>query len=87
LKLIECLEGLIEIIDQSRGYFGIHHYVINICLNELISNLITKALLDGPLIGCAYILEPKQHGGVAVSSERRNKGRINLVYMITRVAI
>jgi hypothetical protein len=50
LKLIKCLKGLIEIIDQSRGYFGLHHYVINICLNELVSDLITEALLDGPLV-------------------------------------
>jgi hypothetical protein len=55
LKLIKCLEGLVEVIDQGRGYFGLRHYVINICLNELISDLVLKALLDGPLIGCAYI--------------------------------
>jgi hypothetical protein len=59
LKLIACLEGLIETIDQSRGYFGLHHYVINICLNELISDLITEALLDGPLVGYACVFEPK----------------------------
>jgi hypothetical protein len=59
LKLIECLEGLIEIIDHSRGYFGHHHYVINICLNELISDLITEALLNGPLVGCACVFESK----------------------------
>jgi hypothetical protein len=55
LKLIECLEGLIEVVDQGRGYFSLHHYVINICLNELISDLILEALLDGPLIGCACV--------------------------------
>jgi hypothetical protein len=59
LKLIECLEGSIEIIDQSRGYFGLHHYVINICLNKLMSDLILEALLDGPLVGCACVFEPK----------------------------
>jgi hypothetical protein len=58
LKFIECLEDLIEIIDQSKGYFGLHHYVINICLNELISDLINEALLDGPLVGCACVFSP-----------------------------
>jgi hypothetical protein len=59
LKLIECPEGLIEVIDQGRGYFGLHHYIINICPNELISDLILEALLDGPLVGCACVFEPK----------------------------
>jgi hypothetical protein len=69
LKLIECLEGLIEVINQGRGYFGLHHYIINICFNELISDLILEALLDGLLVGCAYVFEPKRHGHVAVSTE------------------
>jgi hypothetical protein len=72
LKLIQCLEGLIEDVDQGRGYFSLHHYIINICLNELISDLILEALLDGPLVGCACVFEPKRHGHVAVSTERRN---------------
>jgi hypothetical protein len=55
LKLIECLEGLVEVVDQGRGHFGLHHYVINICLNELISDLVLKALLDGSLMGCTCI--------------------------------
>jgi hypothetical protein len=73
LKLIKCLEGLVEVIDQGRGYFGLRHYVINICLNELISDLVLKALLDGPLIGCACIFEPKRRGRVAVSTEGHDK--------------
>jgi hypothetical protein len=46
LKLIECLEGLVEVIDQGRGNFGLDHYIVNICLNELISDLVLEALLD-----------------------------------------
>jgi hypothetical protein len=93
LKLIECLEGLVDIVDQGSGYFGLDHYVINICLNELISDLVLEALLDGPLIGCAYVFEPKRHGHVAVSTKGRNKGSLDLVLlsqrdlMVTRVAI
>jgi hypothetical protein len=56
LKLIECLEGLVEVIDQGRGHFGLHHYNIDICLNELISDLVLEALLDGSLIGCTAFL-------------------------------
>jgi hypothetical protein len=59
LKLIKCLEGLVEVVNQGRGYFSLHHYVINICLNELISDLVLEALLDGPLEGCAYVFQPK----------------------------
>jgi hypothetical protein len=81
LKLIECLEGLVEVIDQGRGYFGLHHYVINICLNKMISDLVLEALLDGPLIGCACVFEPKQHGCVAVSTEGRDKGCLDLVLL------
>jgi hypothetical protein len=55
LKLIECLEGLVEVVDQGRGHFGLDHYIINICLNEVICNLVLEALLDGPLIGCACV--------------------------------
>jgi hypothetical protein len=59
LKLIECLEGLVEVIDQGRGHFGLHHYIINICLYKLISDLVLEALLDGSLIGCTSVFEPK----------------------------
>jgi hypothetical protein len=59
LKLIKCLEGLVEVVDQGRGYFSLDHYIINICLNELISYLVLEALLDGPLVGCACVFEPK----------------------------
>jgi hypothetical protein len=93
LKLIEFLEGLIEVVDQGRGYFGLRHYIINICLNELISKLDLEALLDGPLIGCAYIFEPKRYGCVVVSTEGCNKGCLDMVLlsqrdlMVTKVAI
>jgi hypothetical protein len=59
LRLIECLEGLVEVIDQGRGHFGLHHNIINVCLNELISDLVLEALLDGLLIGCTGVFEPK----------------------------
>jgi hypothetical protein len=69
LKLIECLEGLVEVIDQGRGHFSLHHHIINKCLNELISDLVLEALLDGSLIGCTSVFEPKRHGNVAVSTK------------------
>jgi hypothetical protein len=59
LKLTKCLKGLVEVIDQGRGYFGLHHYIINICLNELIFDLVLEALLDGLLISCTYVFESK----------------------------
>jgi hypothetical protein len=81
LKLIECLEGLVEVIDQGRGHFGFHHYVINICLNELIFDLVLKELLDGSLIGCTSVFEPKRHGHVAVSTKGRDKRHLDLVLL------
>jgi hypothetical protein len=59
LKLIEFHKGLVEVVDQGRGHFGLHHYIMNICLNELISDLVLEALLDGSLICFASIFEPK----------------------------
>jgi hypothetical protein len=92
LKLIECLEGLVEVVDQGRGHFGLHHYVINVCLNELISDLILESLLDGLLIGCTCVFEPKRHGHVAVSTKGCDEGCLDLVLsqrdlMVTKVAI
>jgi hypothetical protein len=84
LKLIECLEGLVEVVDQGRGHFGLHHYIINICLNEMISNLVFDALLDGSLIGCTNIFEPKRHGHVAVSTKGRDKQHLDLVLLSQR---
>jgi hypothetical protein len=69
LKLIECLEGLVEVVDQSRGHFGLYHYIIDICLNEMISDLVLEVPLDGSLIGCTCVFEPERHGHVAVSTE------------------
>jgi hypothetical protein len=59
LKGIKGLESLVEVIDQARGHFGIYYYIVNICLNELISDLVFEALLDGILISFPGILEPK----------------------------
>jgi hypothetical protein len=70
LKLVKCLEGL-----------RIYHYVISICLNELIPDLVFEALLDGSLIGCTSIFQPKQHGHVAVSTEGRDERCLDLVLL------
>jgi hypothetical protein len=59
LKSIKGLESLVEVIDQARGHFGLYYYIVNICLNELISDLVFEALLDGSLISHLGILEPE----------------------------
>jgi hypothetical protein len=58
LKSIKGLESLVEVIDQARGHFGLYYYIFNICLNELISDLVFEALLDGSLISRPDVLEP-----------------------------
>jgi hypothetical protein len=92
LKSIKGLESLVN-IDQARGHFGFYYNVVNICLNELISDLVFEALLDRSLISRPGILEPKRHGRVAVSTEGQNERSLNLVFlpqrdlMIARIAI
>jgi hypothetical protein len=69
LKFIECLEGLVKVVDQCRGHFGLYYYIINICLNELISDMVFEALQDGSLIGCTSVFKPKRHSHVVVSTK------------------
>jgi hypothetical protein len=59
LKSIKGLESLVKVIDQARGHFGLYYYIINICLNELISDLVFEELLDGSLISHPCVLEPE----------------------------
>jgi hypothetical protein len=59
LKSIKGLKSLVMIINQARGHFGLYYYIVSICLNELISNLVFEALLDGSLISRPSVLEPE----------------------------
>jgi hypothetical protein len=81
LKNIEGLESLVKIVDQASGHFGLYYYVVNICLNELISDLVLEALLDGSLISRPGVLEPERHGRVAVGAEGHNERGLNLVFL------
>jgi hypothetical protein len=54
---------------------------------------VLEALLDGSLIGCTYVFEPKRHGHVAVSTKGHDEGCLDLVLlsqkdlMVTTVSI
>jgi hypothetical protein len=81
LKGIKGHESLVKVIDQARGHFGLYYNNTNICLHELISDLVFEALLDSSLISHLDVLEPEQHGHVAVSAEGHNERGLNLVFL------
>jgi hypothetical protein len=83
LVLVESHEGALEVVD----------HIIDVGFDQIILNLISKALLDSTLVHGPRILKPERHSHVAVGTERCNKGRLDLVVLIesdlviTRVAI
>jgi hypothetical protein len=93
LELIEGHEGLVEIVNETSGRLSLNYYIVNVRLNELISDLIFEASLDGMLISGSRVLEPKRHSRVAIGAEGRDEGCLNLVFssqrdlVITRIAI
>ena len=61
------------------SFLGFDNYIINISLDEVIFYLIFEASLYGVLVGSPGVLEPEQHGHVAVSAEGRDEGCLDLV--------
>jgi hypothetical protein len=72
---------------------GFHDHIINIGFDQIILDLISKALLDSMLVHGPRIIKPKRHSHVAVGAERCNEGHLDLIVLvesdlvITRVAI
>ena len=56
--------------------------VVYISLDEVITNLVVEALLDGPLIGGSGVFESKEHGRVAICAEGSNEGCFDLVIFL-----
>jgi hypothetical protein len=93
LVLVESRKGPLEIVDQGVSLPGFHDHVVNVGFDQVILDLIGKALLDSTLVCGPRVLEPKRHNRVAVGAERCNEGRLDLIVLvesdlvITRVAI
>jgi hypothetical protein len=86
-------EGMLEINDQGMSFLGCHDPVVDIGFDQIILDFINKTLLDSALVCGTRVLKSKQHSHVTVGTERRNKGRLDLIILfesdlvITRVAI
>ena len=62
-------------------FLGLDNYIINISLDEVIFYLVFEAGLYGALVGSPGVLEPELHGHVAVGTERRDEGCLDLVVL------
>jgi hypothetical protein len=93
LALVESHEGTLEIVDQGASLPGFHDHIINVGFDQIILDLISKALLDSTLVRGPRVLKPERHSHVAVGAKRCNEGRLDLIVLvksdlaITKVAI
>ena len=56
--------------------------IIDVSLDEVVATLVVEALLNGSLISGSSIFESEGHGGVAICTERSNKGCFDLVVFL-----
>jgi hypothetical protein len=84
---------MLEIVNQGVSLPGFHDHIIDIGFDQIILDLISKAVLDSTLVHGPRILKPERHSRVVVGTERCNEGRLDLIILvesdmvITRVAI
>jgi hypothetical protein len=84
LVLVESREGTLEIVDQGVSLPGFHDHIIDVGFNQVILDLISKALLDSTLVCCPCVLKPEQHSHVAIGAERCDEGRLDLIILVER---
>jgi hypothetical protein len=93
LVLVKSHEVTLEIVDQGVSLPSFHDHIIDVGFDQVILDLISKALLDSMLVYGPHILKPERHSRVAVAVERCNEGHLDLIILvesdlvITRVAI
>jgi hypothetical protein len=93
LVLVESYEGTLKIVDQGVSLLGFHDHVIDVGFDQIILDLISKAVLDSTLVRGPHVLKPERHSHVAVGGKRCNEGCFDLIILvesdlvITRVAI
>jgi hypothetical protein len=93
LVIVESREFTLEIVDQDVRLPSFHDHIIDVGFDQIILDLISKALLDSTLVRGSRVLSPELHSHVAVGAERCNEGCLDLIVLvesdlvITRVAI
>jgi hypothetical protein len=73
---------MLEIVDQGLSLPGFHDQIINVGLDQIVLNLISKAVLDSTLVHGPCVLKPERHSHVAIGAERCNEGRLDLIVFI-----
>ena len=93
MECVKSCKGTFEVVNKGVCFLGFNNYIVNISLDEVVFYLVFEAGLYGTLVGSPSVLEPEQHGRVAVGAEGRDEGCLDLVVLfesdlvITRVAI
>jgi hypothetical protein len=59
LVLVEGREGTLEIVDQGMSLPGFHDHIIDVGFDQIILDLISKALLDSTLVHGPRVLKPE----------------------------
>jgi hypothetical protein len=57
--LVESHEGTLEIVDQGVSLPGFYDYIIDIGFDQIILDLIGKAVLDSTLVRGPRVLKPE----------------------------
>jgi hypothetical protein len=81
LVRVESRKNLLEIVDQGMGLPSFDNHIINIGFDKVIFYLVLDTVLDGTLVHATRVLEPEWHCHVAVSAERHDEGRFDLVVL------
>jgi hypothetical protein len=84
---------MLDIVNQGVSLPGFHDHIIDVGFDQVILDLISKALLDSTLVCSPCVLKPERHSHVAIGAERCDEGCLDLIIfvesdlVITRVAI
>jgi hypothetical protein len=79
--LSQGCESIFKIGDERVGVSGLDDHVIHIGFNVLIE-LSLETGLDSSLVGSASVLQPEQHGHVAVGAEQGDERGLLLVFFL-----
>jgi hypothetical protein len=59
LVLVESREGTLEIVDQGVSLPSFHYHIIDVGFDQIIYDLISKAVLDSTLVRGSRVLKPE----------------------------
>ena len=81
MVLVRVGEGFFKVGDKIVGGFGLDNHVVDVGF-DIAADLLVEAHMDSPLIGRPSVLESEGHSGVAVSTERHDERRLDLVFFL-----